>query len=292
MDKAAERELMNEIGASVLLEDAGLADVVKTTDRADAASHSGGDGGYTVLSRTFGGTPEAKLALAFLAGIASEIAVGYPDGVDKGIADLSRVDNRTVKTFQAALPYLDASRGEDYKGYNGIEHFVVSPEQEAREKEIIAKLKAFNAAEKANALKSAERELKYGNGTLSQEDLDTVNALRLTPEELKEARAMEVEAHRQAKVKALQCKDPYYLDLLDTMHIILTSGKKEMHNSSEGVEERAADAFVVKLRTNAKLLARSLSPDAAAYIEANTCESEMDDTPQRRSTGPRQKGKL
>lgn len=284
MNKHMERELMQEIGAAALLEDAGLTDVTKATDRADASGHGSG-GGYTALTRTYGGSPHAKLALNTLASIASEIAIGYPNGVDAGMVDLTGVDHRTVTTFKEALPYLDASRGDNYQGYSGLYNFGASAETIAREQEMIAKLKALNAAEKVveNAV--------VKNGKASQEALDKLESLRLTPAELTEARAMQAEAFRQAAIKAKQCSNEYYQDLLDQMHIILTYGKSEMHNSVEGVEERAADAFVAKLRTNAKLLARSLSPDAAAYIEANTCDSEMDDIPQRRSTGPRQKGK-
>ena len=280
MTTAIEREIMDEVGMAVLLEDVGSADLARTTDRSEATSH--GDGGYTVLTRTYGGDPYSKMALNQLAGIAAQIAIGYPDGVDKGMRDLSKVDHRTVTLFQEALPYLDASRGDDYQGYSGIEHFSASKEVIAREQEITAKLKALNAAQKVVDDAVAK------NLQPSQAALDKLKSLMLTPEELVEARAMEAEAHRQAAVRAKQCKNSYYLDLLDIMHIILTSGKSDMHNSLEGVEERAADAFVAKLRTNARLLALSLSPDASEYIEAN----EKGGVQKKNSATPRQKGKL
>lgn len=210
------------------------------------------------VQRVFSGSPAAKLALHALAGIAVDIAIGYPNGVDAGLVDFDLLDRRAISIFKSAEPYLTASRGEDFNGYVG--------QFRSRFKDVyiestLAKLKAFNAASEAV-------ESRVKNGTEVHESLIAKReSCRLTPKELSDAKIMREESKKEATVMQLQCKDKYFQDIMDFMHIILTSSKNTDNNDGRCFEADAADAFIMKLRSNPVMLARSLALDASSYVE-------------------------
>lgn len=211
-------------------------------------------------SRVFGGSPDAKLAVHTLAGIAVDIAIGYPNGVDAGMVDVSLLDKRSLNIFRSAEPYLTANRGSDFKGYTGSFH---SQFKDSYIEKTLDKLKTLNKLEAAISAYTAK------GCEAPQAMLDKYAESRLTPKELEDAKIMQKEATKQKQVEELQCSNIYFQDIMDLMHIVLTSAKGHIHNTDDCPEADAADAFIRKLRSNPVHLARSLALDSSNYLESS-----------------------